>query len=78
MKLQDLAIWALSIIALSVVAFMFWLAWLAREAGSDLGAAGWITSALLTLRSAMGMIENIAMGHRRNEAMHDDAGSMKP
>jgi hypothetical protein len=71
-KLQSLSVTALLIIALSVVGFMCWLAYLAHDAGSDLGAAGWITAALLTLRSAMGMIESIAMGHRRNEAGEDD------
>jgi hypothetical protein len=78
MKLQRLAIHALLIIALSVVLFMFWLAWLTREAGSDLGAAGWVTAAFLNLRSAKGMIENIAMGHRRNEAVPDNEGAMEP
>ena len=74
MKLQSLAIYALTLIALCVVGFMFWLAWLTREAGSDLGAAGWVTAAFLNLRSAKGMIENIAMGHRRQQVIEGEQG----
>lgn len=72
--LRLVGILCLTLLGLTVVGFMAYLAYLSFVQGEELGAVGWLTSGFLTTREFMSKIENLSLGIRTGPEEVSDPG----